>query len=90
MKHSPVFADSLKPGDRCAVRSDGENPYEVLRPKEPAKDMFGRSGHFQYWCRALDGSNREGWVPFGPGGITWRLTEAHQSGQRSPDSEQHG
>lgn len=60
-----VDADSLAVGDVIAYRDKPRA--EVLRPHEPFEDRFGRTMH-RYWCRALDGSDREGWVEFGPGG----------------------
>ncbi|MGW1976461.1 hypothetical protein [Streptomyces sp. NPDC001889] len=44
---------------------------EVLGPAEDCTDRFGRAMR-RLWCRAMDGSDREGWVEYGPNGHTLR------------------
>jgi hypothetical protein len=62
----PVFtpATEIKVGDTIAYA--GRPQALVLRDPEPWIDGFGRTMQ-AFWCRAEDGE-REGWVPFGPGG----------------------
>lgn len=62
----PVFtlATEIQPGDTIAY--EGRPRAIVLRDPEPYLDLF--SAMQAFWCRADDGTGREGWVPFGPGG----------------------
>ncbi|MER0476859.1 hypothetical protein ABR737_00560 [Streptomyces sp. Edi2] len=66
-----AFAD-LKVNDVIVRGCGDERRARVLRPAEDFTDLFGRAMR-QYWCGAMDGSGKEGWVPFGPGGTTLRL-----------------
>lgn len=58
-------ASDIRVGDRIAY--EGRPHAVVLRDPESWEDPFGRILQ-AFWCRAADGSGREGWVPFGPGG----------------------
>ena len=64
-----LFAD-LSVGD-VLVRSNGQRA-EVIGAPEEWEDTFGRTLS-RVWCRVLDGSDRAGWVPYGPKGHTLRL-----------------
>jgi hypothetical protein len=63
----PVFtpATDIRIGDKIAY--EGRPRAVVMREAEPYTDGFGRALQ-AFWCRSEDGSDREGWVPFGPGG----------------------
>ncbi|MFF8786750.1 hypothetical protein [Streptomyces sp. NPDC015125] len=67
-----VAFEDLKVND-VLVRGCGDGRRaRVLRPAEDFTDPFGRAMR-QYWCGAMDGTAKEGWVPYGPGGTTLRL-----------------
>lgn len=59
-----TLATDIRPGDVIAY--EGRPRARVMRAPEPYTDFFGRTLQ-AFWCRAEDGE-REGWVPFGPGG----------------------
>jgi hypothetical protein len=62
-----VPAGSLVAGD--VISYPGRPEAVVVRAAESLADLFGRemSAH---WCRLTDGAQaREGWVPYGPGGV---------------------
>jgi hypothetical protein len=68
-----VDFDQLAVGD-VLVRGEGDcRRAMVLRPPEGWTDLFGRRMS-KLWCRALDGTGREGWIAYGPGGRTRRVS----------------
>lgn len=57
--------DQMQPGDVIAWA--GAPRAQILRLAEPWTDPHGRELR-AHWCRALDGSGAEGWMPYGPDG----------------------
>lgn len=61
--------ERMEPGD--VIAWPGQPRAEVLRTGEPYTDRIGPLIERQiraHWCRTLDGTGREGWMPYGPGG----------------------
>lgn len=70
-----VDATALSPGDVIASRTfDVSRRAEVLKPAEEYVHPLMGPG-FRYWAREV-GTDREGWMTFGPGGVVRRLSAA--------------
>lgn len=70
-----VPAICLKPGDVVSRSTfDVTQQAEILAPGEICEHWFTGTS-VRYWAREI-GTDREGWMLYGPGGVVRRITAA--------------